>query len=227
MRISRFHLITPDATDVSVIERTRLAVGAGARWIQVRTKQGTDRQRLAFAGEIMGVTAPADATVVIDDRVDIALAAGAGGVHVGADDLPVAVVRHLLGSPMIVGATCRTPEAARRRIDEGATYLGVGPVHLTSTKVGLPEPIGLAGLEAVCRVAEVTGVPVIAISGITVERVAGILDAGAHGVAVVSAVYDARDVAAATRSFLEVLPDGLDECPPVDRGAPPAVRGSR
>ena len=111
-------------------------------------------------------------------------------------------IRDRLGPDAIIGATCRDPEQARRALDDGASYLGVGPVYATTTKVGLPDPIGLAGLEAVAAAVDL---PVIAISGITVARVAEVIEAGAHGLAVVAAVYGAPDVGAATRAFLAAI----------------------
>jgi thiamine-phosphate pyrophosphorylase len=200
--IARLHLITPDALDASVATRTRTALAAGAPWVQVRTKARSDRDRLDMARAVGAACAEHGATCVVDDRADLALAVGAAGVHLGADDLPVAVVRALLGPDAIVGATCRNADDARRAADEGASYLGVGPVYATTTKTGLPDPMGLDGLEAVVAAVDL---PVIAISGITVERVHEVLGVGAHGVAVVGAVFDAADVAAATRAFLDAL----------------------
>jgi thiamine-phosphate pyrophosphorylase len=204
------HLITPDAVDASVPWRTQLALDAGAPWVQVRTKHAADRDRLTIAQSVRDACAEAGATCLIDDRADLALAVRAGGVHVGADDLPVATVRTILGPDAIVGATCRNADDARRAADDGASYLGVGPVYATTTKTGLPDPIGLAGLEAVVAAVRL---PVIAISGITVERVPELLAAGAHGVAVVRAIFDAPDVGEATHAFLDAL--GIDASRPV------------
>ena len=206
LAIARLHLITPDATDASVVARTRAALAAGVPWVQVRAKSATDPLRLAFATTIADACRSHGATCLIDDRADLAQATGAAGVHVGADDLPVHVVRRLLGPDAIIGATCRDAEQARRAVADGASYLGVGPIHATTTKVGLPDPIGLQGLAAVTRAVDV---PVIAISGITVDRVRDVLDAGAHGVAVVAAIYDAPDVADAARAFLAVIADAV------------------
>jgi len=223
--VARLHLITPNRTDRSVVDRCEAALGAGARWLQVRAKDATDRASLAFATELVALSAEHDTVCVIDDRCDIALVVGAHGVHVGADDVPVAVARTLLGPRAIVGATCRNIEDARRAVDAGATYVGVGPVFETTTKVGLPEPIGLCGLLAV---AQWCPVPVIAISGITVARVAMVLEAGAHGVAVVDAVFGAPDVAATVAAFLEAL--GADEHVGAPAGSPlighPAIGGA-
>jgi thiamine-phosphate pyrophosphorylase len=135
---------------------------------------------------------------LVNDRVGVALAAGADGVHVGADDLPVAVARRVLGPDAVLGATCRTPASARAAVADGATYLGAGPAFPTSTKDGLPPPIGPMGVAAVA--AAVPGTPVIAIGGVTPDRV-GVL--AGYGVAAVSAI--AADPAGATIAFLKAL----------------------
>lgn len=200
--IARLHLITPNRTDRSVVDRSQHALDAGARWLQVRTKDATDRARLDLATELVACTAAHGAVALVDDRVDIALATRAHGVHVGADDLPVAIARALLGPKAIIGATCRNADDARAAFEAGASYVGVGPVFETTTKIGLPDPIGLSGLHAV---ASACPIPVIAISGITVARVPMVLEAGAHGVAVVDAVFGAPDVADAVAAFLDAL----------------------
>jgi thiamine-phosphate pyrophosphorylase len=215
MRIARLHLITPEPFDGRVPAATFAALDAGARWVQVRLKEGTDRTRSLRTRLLTADIRGRGAVCLVNDRVDLALAAGADGVHLGLDDLPVGVARALVPPGFVVGATVRNPEQARRAADEGASYLGVGPVYPTSTKDGLPAPLGLAGLAAV---ADAVAVPVIAISGVTAARVPGLLGAGAHGVAVVAAVYRAADPGAATRALLDAL--GL---PPVDDGDPSAA----
>lgn len=178
------------------------AVAAGAPLLQVRVKDARDRDRLAHAERLRWICHAAGARCLINDRVDLALAVSADGAHVGADDVPVEVARRLLGDGAIVGATCRDPEAARRAVDAGASYVGVGPAFATTTKVGLPDPIGLAGIEAV---ASAVPVPVIAIAGVTVERVPALLEAGAWGVAVVGAVYGAPDPQQVVGELLDAL----------------------
>ena len=147
----------------------------------------------------------------------MALAVRAHGVHLGAEDLPVPVARSLLGREAIIGATCRDPESARRAEDGGATYLGVGPAYQSTTKSGLPAPLGPAGIE---RVASAVDLPVIAISGVTPTEVRELLDAGAHGVAVIGAVFATADPAAAAREFHRAIADALgqpDAQPPASR----------
>ena len=184
------------------MDAVRAALEAGADWVQVRTKSGTDRERLAHIRTIADACDATDATCVVNDRADLARAGITDGVHVGLDDLPVPDVRRLLPRPFVVGATARNADQARRAEREGADYLGVGPVWITTTKTGLPDPLGLEGLAAVVGA---VGIPVLAIGGITPARVADVLAAGAHGVAVVGAVFGEDDVAAATRRFVDAL----------------------
>ena len=178
------------------------AFRGGAPAVQVRIKRASDARVLAECERIVAAAHRAQAVVIVNDRADIALAAGAHGVHGGEDDLPVSALRRLLGPGALVGATARYPDTALRHQADGASYVGVGPVYATATKAGLPEPLGPAGVE---RVAATVDIPVIAIAGVTAPRVPELLDAGAHGVAVIGAVAHAPDPAAATAELLEAL----------------------
>ena len=200
--IPKLHVVTPPGVDDAALAVTIELLRAGAPLVQVRTKGADDRTRWQRACAIREAATSAGATCLVNDRIDIALAAEADGVHVGAEDLPADVARRLLGPAAIVGTTCRNADDARRAADAGASYLGVGPVHATTTKVGLPDPIGPRGVEAIAAAVDV---PVIAISGVTAENTPAVLDAGAWGIAVVGAVYGALDPVAALRELLEVL----------------------
>jgi len=178
------------------------AFRGGAPAVQVRIKEADDDAVLAECEHIVAAAKSASAMVIVNDRADIALAAGADGVHGGAEDLPVAVLRRLIGPDRLVGGTARDPDTALRHQDDGASYVGVGPVYATATKTGLPEPLGPAGVE---KVAASVDIPVIAIAGITAARVPELLAAGAHGVAVIGAVAHAADPTAATAELLEAL----------------------
>jgi thiamine-phosphate pyrophosphorylase len=158
---------------------------------------------------IVDLCRAAGATCLINDRLHIALATGADGGHVGGDDLPVAAARRVLGPDAILGVSARDPVTARAAEAAGATYLGVGPVFATRTKDGLPDPLGAAGLRAVVTSVDL---PVIAIGAVTADRVPELLAAGAYGVAVVTAVSDADDPAAACAELLAALP-GIDRLP--------------
>lgn len=200
--LGRLHVITDARPERDPIRLARLALEGGAPVIQVRAKGLADRELYEMAASVAALCREYGATCIVNDRADIALAVGAAGVHVGADDLPVANVRRILGETAVVGGTARDPETARRLEAEGASYLGVGPVYATSTKIGLPPPIGL---ERVRAVTGAVSVPVIAIAGVTVDRVPELLAAGVHGVAVVSAIADAPDPRRATQDFLAAL----------------------
>jgi thiamine-phosphate pyrophosphorylase len=205
--IGRLHLVT-DSLSVAAA-----ALAAGAGTIQVRVPDSTtDRDCYDLAARVLDRCRAAGATCLVNDRLHIALAVGADGGHVGGDDLPVAVARRVLGPDAILGATARDPVTAQAAVAAGASYLGVGPAYATRTKEGLPDPIGPAGIRAV---ASAVTVPVIAIGAVTAARVPELLAAGAYGVAVVTAVSDAPDPAAAAAELLAALP-GLA---PAGRGA--------
>jgi thiamine-phosphate pyrophosphorylase len=203
--VPRLHLITHVGGAGDVLGTVDAALAAGAPLVQVRAPGWTDRALFDLALAVTTKCREEGALCVVNDRVDVALAVGAHGVHVGEHDLPVRVVRRLAAGDLLVGATARDAASARRLVAHGADYLGVGPVYTTVTKDGLPAPIGVDGLRAV---AQAVDVPVIAIAGITAERVPEVLHTGAHGVAVVGAVARAADPGAATRTLLRLLDDG-------------------
>jgi thiamine-phosphate pyrophosphorylase len=187
---------------VDGVDLAAAALDGGAPAIQVRLKAGTDATRYATAAAIAERCRAAGALCLVDDRADIAVAVGADGVHVGAEDLPVAAVRRIVGPDLIVGATAREPGTAARAVADGADYLGVGPAYGTTSKDGLPPPIGLAGVEAVAAAIEQ---PVVAIAGITVDRVEEVLATGAWAVAVIGAVASAPDPREATRALVAAV----------------------
>jgi thiamine-phosphate pyrophosphorylase len=193
------HVITDARQDRVPLDVVRAAIAAAVKLdavdqiaVQVRVDDDvTDRQAYELTLAVLGLCRPAGVMCLVNDRLHIALAADADGVHVGADDLPVIAARRVLGSGPVLGATCRTPAVARAAIADGVTYLGVGPAYVTATKAGLPDPIGPAGVHAVVLAAATT--PVIAIGGVTVATIPVLRAAGAHGVAVVGALADAAD----------------------------------
>ena len=188
----RIHVIT-DELDV-----VRGVAGLPGTAVQIRVKS-SEAAAYALAVAAVGICRPAGTTVLVNDSLGVALAAGADGVHLGAEDLPVAAARRVAGPGLIIGATCRTPEAARAAVAAGADYLGVGPAFPTSTKDGLPPPLGPAAIAAVADA--VPGTPVLAIGGITAERVPLL---AVHGFAAVSAFT--ADPKGAVAEFLAVLP---------------------
>lgn len=202
MVVGRLHLITDTRFGRDPLAVLPAALAAGVDVVQVRAKDSGDRDVHAMAVKVVALCAKSGAICIVDDRVDVALAAGAAGVHLGATDLPVAAARIVVGPHFIIGATVRDPAGAMAAAAAGASYLGVGPSFATTTKAGLPAPIGPGGVEAVCAV---SALPVIAIGGIRADRVASLVAAGAHGVAVVDAVYGADDPAAAVGELVAAL----------------------
>jgi thiamine-phosphate pyrophosphorylase len=201
--IGRLHLITDTRPGRDVLSVVAASIAAGADTIQVRVPDGaTDRDAYELTVRVLELCRAGSVTCLVNDRLHVALATGADGGHVGANDLPVAAARQVLGPHAIVGATARDPVAARRAVADGASYLGVGPAYRTSTKDGLPDPIGPAGIAAV---AAAVPVPVIAIGGVTAARVADLVRAGAYGVAVIGAISDADDPGAATAQLRNEL----------------------
>jgi thiamine-phosphate pyrophosphorylase len=184
----------------SVEEVVARALEGGARAVQLRNKGDSPRDMFTLGRTLRDLTRAAGALLFVNDRVDIALALDADGVHVGPDDLPVAAVRTVTPAGFLVGRSARDPEVARRAVLEGADYIGCGSVYPTSTKADVGEVIGLEGLRRVVASVEA---PVLAIGGITEKRASEVAATGAAGIAVVGAVMQASDPAAAVRALLD------------------------
>ena len=180
---------------LDVVER---ALRAGAPAIQLRDKHLGSGDLLALAKKLRALTAEYEALLFVNDRVDVALLAGADGAHLGPDDLPVAAARRKVPSTFVLGASTDDPELARSLVADGADYIGCGAVWPTSSKADAGETIGLAGLE---RVVQAVAVPVLGIGGITPERADEVAEVGA-GMAVIGAVMGAPDPGAAVRALL-------------------------
>lgn len=183
--------------DVSQVVRAALA--GGVRAIQLRNKGDSARELVEAGRSLREATRACGALLFVNDRLDVALALEADGVHLGPHDLPVAAVRACAPPGFLIGRSADDPDVARAAVAEGADYIGCGTVYPTTTKADAGDVIGLAGLE---RVARAVPVPVVAIGGITVERAAEIPATGAAGVAVVGAVMAAPDPTAAVQALL-------------------------
>jgi len=174
-------------------------VSAGVDGFQVRAKGLADGALLGFAEEVVAAVRPLGAVVVVNDRVDVALASGADGVHLGRDDLPVAVARRL-APDLLVGATCRDRDQTRRAAADGADYAGFGPVFATDSKSGLPAPLGADAVRGSAGI-----LPLVGIGGIDAGTAAAVRAAGAHGIAVITAIWRQRDPVAAARELAEAV----------------------
>jgi thiamine-phosphate pyrophosphorylase len=172
-------------------------VEAGVDGVQVRAKSLGGRALLDLTLAVMDLV-PA-ATVVVNDRLDVALAAGAHGVHLGSADLSVAAARRI-APDLLVGATCRSRSSVEAAAAEGADYAGFGPIFPSSSKDGLPAPLGFAPL------GEAAGVlPLIAIGGLTTSTVRAAVDAGAHGVAVIGGLWRQPDPVLAAKELVAAV----------------------
>ncbi len=202
MRLGRLHVIVGDHGRYDPLELATAAVQGGAHVVQVRLKKASDREAFHLVCRVVEMCRSKSRACIVNDRLDVALASEADGVHLGEDDLPVAAVRRVAGREFIIGATARDPYTARRLEAMGATYLGVGPCFETRSKEGLPEPLGTAGLKEVCAAVRI---PVIAIGGIGADKVETVLESGAYGIAVISAVADSPEPRAATKQLVEKI----------------------
>jgi thiamine-phosphate pyrophosphorylase len=198
--IGRLHVLTDGElqTRFTHVELARLAIAGGADTIQFRQKTGSTLELIRTAREMMSVCEEAGATLIVNDRIDVAIAAGAHGVHLGQGDFPIPLARELLGKDRIVGGSASTREEARKCLAEGADYIGFGPVYPTDSKA---DAAPAAGIDLLLQVANVVGLPVIAIGGICAENLPDVFRAGAHGVAVISAVCCQTDPREASRSL--------------------------
>jgi thiamine-phosphate pyrophosphorylase len=169
---------------VPIEDFTLQVIRSGASCLQVRCKHDEVRSVLSLTARILSVAAPSGIPVIINDRLDIALASGAQGVHLGEDDLPVRLARELGGPGMIVGASAASVEVARQAEADGADYIGVGPVFRSPTKPEA-EPVTPGTLAAIRRG---ISLPIVAIGGITEANLHVPLAEGADGIAVISAL---------------------------------------
>ncbi|EHJ49635.1 Thiamine-phosphate pyrophosphorylase [Solidesulfovibrio carbinoliphilus subsp. oakridgensis] len=184
------------------------AVAGGAGLVQLREKTASTREFVELARAVAGILRPRGVPLLINDRVDVALAAGADGVHVGQDDMRPADVRAILGPDALIGLSVTGEAEARAARGEPVDYLGAGPVFATATKPDAGAAQGLAGLAAMIALAEV---PVVAIGAITSANAASVLDQGAAGLAVVSAICSApnpREAAARLRRIVDGVRPG-------------------
>jgi thiamine-phosphate pyrophosphorylase len=192
----------PLARGRSLEQVVEAALRGGATVIQLREKETNTREFIALGQRLQELCRAHQVPLIINDRLDVALAIEADGVHVGQEDMPVALARRLLGPDKILGATASTPEEARQAEADGADYLGCNAVFYTPTKTDTGTPLGIEGFR---RLVQAVSIPVVAIGGIKATNTAELIQAGAAGVAVVSAVMAADDPEAAARELCQVV----------------------
>ena len=188
----RFYLIVDDswASRCSLMEVVQQASEAGVKLVQYRNKTGSMKQAYEAGLGLRSVAAEREMTFIVNDRCDLALALEADGVHLGQADLPLLLARKVVGQKMLIGVSTHNPEQVRLATEEGADYLGFGPIFSTRTKTNHERVVGIEGLAGV---RDLTTLPIFAIGGIVPDSVLALRAAGANGVAVASAILDAVD----------------------------------
>jgi len=181
------------------------AIRGGARAIQLRDKVQSKKQILPVARELKALCAEHGVLFIINDYLDIALAAGADGLHLGQDDLPVKEARRLLPIDSIVGCSTTNVEQAVEAQTEGADYVAVGAIYPTSSKVSTTTPARVVGLDMIRQVRDAVNIPIVAIGGINKDNVSDVIAAGVDSVAVISAVLGAESPEKASRSIVEAI----------------------
>jgi len=204
----RTYLVTQESRsagrDTEAIVEAAIAGGVDA--VQLREKGSSARERYELGRRLRDLTADAGVPLIVNDRVDLAAAVDADGVHLGQSDLPAEVARGRLGTDATVGVSASTVPEAQAAADAGADYLGVGAVYRTDTK-DVPAETNGVGPERVAAIADAVDLPVVGIGGIGVDNAGAVAAAGATGVAVVSAITAADDPATATATLREVVDD--------------------
>jgi thiamine-phosphate pyrophosphorylase len=196
-----YAIVGPDAARPDPVATARAMLDGGARIVQLRWKSASTRELLRAAEAIRELTRDAGAWLVVDDRLDVALACDADGVHLGKEDLPAPAARRILGS-RILGVSTHDVAQAREAEAAGASYIGFGPVFATASKATGYDPRGLDRLREIRRAVRL---PIVAIGGVDAERAASVLEAGADAAAMISALTIADDVAATVRAIIASL----------------------
>jgi len=203
--LSLYLVTDPEMTAArGLVETVAAAVAGGVTIVQLRDKHGAARAQAEAGRALLGLLRPLGIPRLVNDRIDVAHAIGADGVHVGQDDLPPAAARAMLGPAAIIGLSL-SDAAQLSAIGTDIDYVGIGPIFPTGTKADAAPPVGIAGFAALRRR---LALPVVAIGGLTVANLSDLIAAGADGIAVVSAICTAADPAAAARALRQAVETG-------------------
>ncbi len=195
----KLYVIT-DGRFVDEIEGTRRALEGGATTIQLRMKNAPTRRMLEVGKELRRLTDEYDTLFIVNDRIDVALATGADGVHLGQEDMPIEIAREIVGN-MIIGISASNLKEAKEAERKGADYIGAGSVFPTSTK----EDAKYLGLNGLKEIVENVDIPIVAIGGINHDNVEKVLEIGVQGIAVISAIMGAPDIREATLRMRKII----------------------
>lgn len=196
------YLVTDDGClqGRALIDCVREALEGGVTLVQYRAKTASSAEMYAEALQLKALCDSFNVPLIINDRLDIAMAVGAAGVHLGQDDLPCAAARKLLGEDYIIGVSAHNPAEAKAALQSGADYLGCGAVFGTATKADV-QKLGTEGLAAICKA---KGLPVVGIGGVTADNYREVRAAGADGAAIVSGILAQPDIRATVRAIAKV-----------------------
>ena len=196
------YLVTDDGClqGRALIDCVREALEGGVTLVQYRAKTASSAEMYAEALQLKALCDSFNVPLIINDRLDIAMAVGAAGVHLGQDDLPCAAARKLLGEDYIIGVSAHNPAEAKAALQSGADYLGCGAVFGTATKADVKK-LGTDGLSAICKA---KGLPVVGIGGVTADNYREVRAAGADGAAIVSGILAQPDIRATVRAIAKV-----------------------
>lgn len=196
------YLVTDDGClqGRALIDCVREALEGGVTLVQYRAKTASSAEMYAEALQLKALCDSFNVPLIINDRLDIAMAVGAAGVHLGQDDLPCAAARRILGEDYIIGVSAHNPAEAAEALERGADYLGCGAVFGTATKADVKK-LGTEGLTAICRE---KGLPVVGIGGVTADNYREVRVAGADGAAIVSGILAQPDISATVRAITKV-----------------------
>jgi thiamine-phosphate pyrophosphorylase len=192
------YMVTADLPGRTHLEVAEAAIEGGATVIQYRDKTATGREMYECALKIRELATGRKILFIVNDRIDIAQAVEADGVHLGREDIEIDIVREIMGNECIIGISATTFKEAVEASEKGADYIGVGPIFPTPSKDDAAEPIGIRGLR---QIREALSIPIVAIGGISIDNSEDIVKAGADGIAVISAVAGARDMVAAAKEL--------------------------
>lgn len=197
------YLVTDSAMCLNhgLVQTVQQAVAGGVTMVQLRAKDATTVQRIEMAKELKRVLAKTSVPLIVNDDLDAAVEAGADGAHIGQSDMTAATARGLLGPDKILGLSCETPQSVQAADPTIVDYLGLGPVFGTDTKTDHEDPIGFGGL---AQLVALTALPTVAIGGLKAAHQALVLESGADGQAVVSAICGQDDPKLAAQQFYAI-----------------------
>lgn len=204
LRDYRLYLVTdPDFNrGYTVLQQIDLALRGGVRMIQIREKRMSREKLIKLADKALKLTRPEGAFLIINDSAEAVSQTGADCLHLGQEDMSVTEARKIVGGDVIIGVSVKTTKEALRAEEDGADYLAVNGVFPTNTKTDLGDLPGLQGVENICKA---ISLPVVGIGGINLRNCRRVIEAGAHGVAVVTAITMSEDIPLTCRKFFEIM----------------------